>query len=63
MSAGKNNTPIESVKSVDIRVSCRVPLKLKRRLARIAKANGIDESDVVRMALNRVLPQYEQEAA
>lgn len=41
------------------RVSCRVPLTLKRRLQKIAKATGIDESDVVRMALNRQLPAYE----
>lgn len=41
------------------RVSCRVSPKLMRRLERVARANGIDVSDVVRMALNRTLPQYE----
>jgi antitoxin component of RelBE/YafQ-DinJ toxin-antitoxin module len=34
-----------------------------RRLERIAKANGIDVSDVVRMSLNKALPDYEAKAA
>ena len=41
------------------RVSCRVPAKLKRRLQKIALAYGIDESDVVRMALMSQLPSFE----
>ena len=41
------------------RVSCRVPRELMKRLEKIAVANGIDVSDVVRMALNRALPIFE----
>lgn len=43
------------------RVSCRVPRPLMTRLEKIATANGIDVSDVVRMALNRVLPEFEKQ--
>jgi antitoxin component of RelBE/YafQ-DinJ toxin-antitoxin module len=32
------------------------------RLQKIATRNGIDVSDVVRMSLNRVLPEYEKAA-
>ena len=46
----------------EFRVSVRVPRKLKFRLARIVRATGLDEADVVRMALNRQLPAYEVEA-
>jgi len=48
---------------LDIRVSCRVPRALKRRVQNIARRNGIDVSDVVRMALSRGLPSFEKEAA
>ena len=41
------------------RVSCRVSRELMKRLEKIAVANGIDVSDVVRMALNRALPIFE----
>lgn len=53
----------EAVKAKEPRVSCRVPRKLMTRLERIARANGIDVSDVVRMALNRALPSYEMKKA
>lgn len=46
-------------KPEDIRVSCRVPRQLRTRVRRIARTNGIDVSDVVRMALNRGLLAYE----
>jgi antitoxin component of RelBE/YafQ-DinJ toxin-antitoxin module len=49
------------VKIKEPRVSCRVPRKMMTRLERVAKNNGIDISDVVRMALNRILPTYEKE--
>jgi hypothetical protein len=56
-----NAAPAKSVtKSSEPRVSCRVPPKLMNRLIRIAKANGMDVSDVVRMSLYRILPSYEQ---
>ena len=51
----KNNTAKEP------RVSCRVSRPLMNRLEKIANANGIDVSDVVRMALNRVLPEFEKQ--
>lgn len=47
-------------KAKEPRVSCRVPRKLMNRLEKIAAANGVDVSDVVRMSLYRVLPTYEQ---
>lgn len=50
-------------KAKEPRVSCRVPRKLMTRLERIASANGMDVSDVVRMSLYRVLPEYEQRKA
>ncbi len=50
-------------KAKEPRVSCRVPRKLMNRLERIADANGMDVSDVVRMSLYRVLPEYEQRKA
>ena len=43
------------------RVSCRVPRPMMNRLEKIAVRNGIDVSDVVRMALNQVLPEYEKQ--
>ena len=43
------------------RVSCRVSRPLMNRLEKVADANGIDVSDVVRMALNRILPEYEKQ--
>lgn len=52
--------PTKSTK--EPRVSCRVTPELMGRLERIAAANGIDVSDVVRMALNRALPNYEQDS-
>lgn len=48
---------------LDIRISCRVPRALKRRVENIARRNGIDVSDVVRMALSRGLPVFEKGAA
>lgn len=59
----KNATPSEPLKTKEPRVSCRVPKKLMKRLEKIARANGIDVSDVVRMALNRALPAYEMKKA
>jgi len=50
-------------KARESRVSCRVPRPLMTRLQRIAHQNGIDVSDVVRMALNQNLAKYEKEAA
>lgn len=43
------------------RVNCRVTADIQRRIERVAETNGIDASDVVRMAINRVLPQFEAE--
>lgn len=48
--------------SKEPRVSCRVSRQLMERLEKIAVRNGIDVSDVVRMSLNRVLPEYEKAA-
>ena len=45
------------------RVSCRVTQELHQRIAKVAQSNGMDASDVVRMALLRVLPLYEKAAA
>lgn len=44
-------------------MSCRVPRKLLNRLGKIARANGMDVSDVVRMSLYRILPEYEKKEA
>lgn len=40
----------------EIRVNVRLDAGLLRRLEKVAKAAGISNSDVVRMALNRELP-------
>jgi metal-responsive CopG/Arc/MetJ family transcriptional regulator len=56
-----SRTPLENTnKQSESRVSCRVPRKLMRRLEKVARTNGMDVSDVVRMSLYRILPQYEQ---
>jgi len=47
-------------KPVESRVSCRVSVEVLARLESIATANGISVSDVVRMAIHRTLPTYEQ---
>ncbi len=45
----------------EFRVSCRVPKALRKRLQKIAKATGVSESDIVRMGLNKFLPEYEKQ--
>ena len=45
------------------RISCRVDRSLMERISRVAKENGISDSDVVRMALNQQLPRKGKEAA
>lgn len=57
------HTPVKTGTSRDVRVSVRVPTKLKSRVRKIAKGLGVDESDVVRMALNAGLPNYEERIA
>jgi antitoxin component of RelBE/YafQ-DinJ toxin-antitoxin module len=52
--------PAQNKASIDIRVSVRVPQKLKSRVQRVARGLGIDESDVVRMALKHGLASIEQ---
>lgn len=42
------------------RVAARVPKETERQLEAIAAANQISVSDVVRMALLRMLPSFEQ---
>lgn len=46
----------------ETRVSCRVPKKLYNRISKVSRQLGVDASDVVRMALNRALPEYEKAA-
>ena len=43
------------------RVNCRVTADIQRRIEKVAETNGIASSDVVRMAINRSLPQFESE--
>ena len=63
MSSEPQKTPMKPSKAKEPRVSCRVPRKLILRLEKIARANGMDVSDVVRMSLYRVLPEYEKQEA
>lgn len=63
MSNEASNPPMKTGKSKEPRVSCRVPRKLINRLKKIARNNGMDVSDVVRMSLYRVLPEYEKKEA
>ncbi len=55
--------PTKTGQPKEPRVSCRVPRKLLNRLGKIARANGMDVSDVVRMSLYRILPEYEKKEA
>lgn len=52
--------PARKTKSKEPRVSCRAPRALIIRLERIARQNGMDVSDVVRMSLYQSLPRFEQ---
>lgn len=63
MTVMTESSPIKSGQSKESRVSCRVPRKLMIRLEKIARSNGMDVSDVVRMSLYRVLPEYEKQEA
>ena len=56
-------TPANTRSPADYRVACRVPKKLLTRVKKIARDNGMDVSDVVRMSLYRVLPEYEKKEA
>jgi predicted DNA binding CopG/RHH family protein len=56
-------TPTKTSLPPDYRVACRVPKKLLTRVKKIARDNGMDVSDVVRMSLYRVLPEYEKQEA
>lgn len=58
-----NATSTKPNKIKEPRVNCRVTPQLMKRLEKIATANGIDVSDVVRMALHRALPSYEAKRA
>lgn len=63
MSNRATKTPTKASRPKEPRVSCRVPRRLIVRLGKIARANGMDISDVVRMSLYRVLPEYEKREA
>lgn len=52
----KNGIKRVTTKETETRLSVRIPVALEQRIERIAKANGISGSDVVRMALNSGLP-------
>ena len=57
-----SETTIKNKVSKEPRVSCRVPRKLYNRIGKVSRQLGVDASDVVRMALNRALPEYEKAA-
>jgi predicted DNA binding CopG/RHH family protein len=42
------------------RINCRIPDRLLTRIQRIAAVNGIDQSDVIRIGMDRVLEQFEK---
>lgn len=63
MSNTLGQSPTNTKATTDYRVACRVPKKLLNRVKKIARQNGMDVSDVVRMSLYRVLPEYEQKEA
>ena len=60
MSNKVNQKPANIDPPRDIRVSVRVPQKLKNRVGRIARMLGVDESDVVRMSLKHGLTTFEK---
>ena len=43
----------------EYRVTARVPKKLLDRAEKVADAIGVSVSDLVRMSLNRLLPEYD----
>ena len=52
--------PVSDTNTTGSVVGCRCDPVLLGRLDRVAQANGISRSDVVRMALLRALPGYER---
>ena len=60
MKPERATAPIKSRELKTFRVSVRVPQKLKNRLERVVKNSGLDEADIVRMALLRQLPLFEK---
>ena len=60
MSNTKQTSSVRSNQVKQPRVNCRVPLKLYLRINKIAEKLGVDASDVVRMGLNQVLPNFEK---
>lgn len=52
--------PAETAK--ELRVSCRAPKEMVEDVERVAKAIGVSESDIVRMAIKRYLPEIEKQA-